>query len=124
MFPNSSGTSASRVNEDGYHRTLIRAIKGVNFLAKQLCGSHRTFAYKLKAELCSELIIEGVVQVVGLRVNGLLSLYIHSGVCSARVHIPISHLCLAAQTIARQMANQAPAVAPLRDFVKRNGDHS
>lgn len=91
-----------------------------NVLAKQLTGIHRTLAYRIKAQACSSLIVQGRAAVNGVWPGGIVALDIESGENSpgGRIHIRRAHLSPAAKQIIDRESRSVPAVTRLGDQVR------
>jgi len=94
--------------------TLCDLAHGANALAKQLAGSHRSSAYRMKAQVLSLLITEGLATVDGVQ-NGTVGLTILAADSRLRLHVPKTALSPAARTIVREQSRTAPAVASLAE---------
>ncbi len=93
---------------------LCRVAKLSNYLAKQLSGTPRTLAYRIKAEACSALILNGATRVNGVSPDGILALDI-LGDRPIRLHIRRSHLTAPAQTALADEMAAARVVSSLAD---------
>ena len=93
---------------------LSCAAQLANFLAKQLTGPNRTLAYRLKAQICSVLILEGRATANGVCADGIVALTI-AGERPCRLHIRVCHLWPEAQVIVNKQASLIPAVAPIAE---------
>jgi hypothetical protein len=97
--------------------SLCNVAKLSNRLAKRLTGPDRTLAYRIKAEVCSSLIVAGNASVNGVWPGGIIALDLLGG--PLRLHVRRSHLTREARERLDQMARKAPAVARLSEIYRR-----
>ncbi len=90
--------------------SLCRVATLSNSLAHQLTGRARVLAFKIKAEACSSLILNGGAVVNGVWPTGIVALDLLSDPV-ARVHVPRAHLSPAARVAVIRQASTAPAVS-------------
>lgn len=91
---------------------VCRLANLANTAARELTGSGRAWAYRMKCEALSALILTGSASVNGVRPNGTLGL----DICADppfRLHVPLRQLGAQAQSAVKEQLASAPAVAPL-----------
>jgi hypothetical protein len=88
---------------------------GLNSLAKQLSGTQRAAAYRLKAVTISALVLLGAVRVNGRREKNTFSLDILAADRRVQIHCVLQDLLPGAQTEILRQAERAPIVAPLAE---------
>jgi hypothetical protein len=93
---------------------LCRVAQLSNALAKQLTGSARALAYRIKAEACSLLILSGSASLNGVWPGGIVALDL-SGNPASRLHIRRSHLSRQARRALDGQTASVPAVSRLGD---------
>jgi hypothetical protein len=101
-------------NTHAGQESFYRMARLANLLAKQLDGEARTLAYRIKAEACSSLILEGAARVNGIWPSGIVALDLDGGP-RIRLHIPRSHLSRRARRLIDHQAGGAPVVTRLSD---------
>jgi hypothetical protein len=94
---------------------LCRMAKQANFLAKQLSGEARLMAYRIKAEACSCLILQGDATVNGLWPNGILALDL-GGNPPSRIHVLRAHLSREARFVVTRQTVGTAAVVRMSDY--------
>lgn len=112
---NVGGDSRRSVAVDGILNALLQIAQRANDLAKELTGPSRAAAYRIKAQACSALILEGAARVNGVRPGGILALDLH-GNPPSRLHVRCSHLIPAARRVVDEQAATVPVVAPLGEW--------
>jgi len=106
--------AADAGSKQGDLHTLGKVAQLANILAKQLTGSQRALAYRIKTLALNALILEGAVRVNGVRANAILCLDI-LGDPIIRLHIPISFLQPEARVLMRRTITQTQAKAPISE---------
>jgi len=96
--------------------TLCRLAKISNHAAKKLNGPGRTWAYRVKCEILSTLIVAGMVRLTGKWPNGILALDIISD-SPLRLHVPLNELRPEAQTLIASLSAAVPCTAPLHEHL-------
>lgn len=92
--------------------TLRRIILLANKLAKKLNGPKRSAAYRIKAEACSSLLVQGRAHANGVRADGIIALNISH---THRIHIRRAHLTVEAQRVLEAQLGSVPTVGPMAE---------
>ena len=89
-----------------------------NTAAKELDGAGRAFAYRMKSEILSTLIVEGSASVNGVKPNGTVGLDIQADP-PFRLHVPLTQLHPRARAEARRQMSSVPAMASIGEILKQ-----